>query len=170
MKFYLQLKCTFIWDATLVIYLDAHAQLSPWQLHPCVPSLVARTVPGMVHVFGRCSHGGAPLGEGFHRSHADVSLFGILGTDYRFGYQSQQRTFCAAVGLHRWQLNHGDVTSRHCFSVLSGKYCYNVGSVLHVVGMFHDTLLCRVGKNATLKIPCPTERRASGFPSREGSG
>jgi hypothetical protein len=58
-------------------------------------------------------HPGASLGECFHRSQTDVRFLGVLRPCNVSGYQSQQRTVDAAVGLLGWKLDLDDVSSRH---------------------------------------------------------
>ena len=121
MKFDFELEGVLIGYPAIVERLGADAELSPWQLHPAVPTVVAWSSQWVVAVAVAGSHPCASLRPRFECPATDVGLFGVLRSGNVLGHDAEQRTLRATVGLLCRQLNQNDVSFWHFIFVLSGK-------------------------------------------------
>jgi hypothetical protein len=139
MKFDLKLLSLFVGDAALDVTHIRDAQLTPWQSHPRRPTVVTWSAQWVVGVAVARSHLNASPCQSLHCSETHMGFFAsVLAQMFR--HQSDQRTRRAAVRLLRRQLNLYDISLRHFYFRLSGKYYSLRLSPVLGVALFRDTL------------------------------
>ena len=120
MEFDYQLLVLLIWYPALDIRHVRHTELPTGQLHPRVPSVVARSAQRMVGVPTTRADIDTSTRQRLHGAQAHMGLLATVQT-HVLRDQSNQRTGSTAVGLLGWELYLNNVSLRHFVFRLSGN-------------------------------------------------